>query len=1256
MAVVGDAYIVVRAITNRVRDDIQKEFNGLSGDADRAGNDVGSSFSRGFQRATSRGIFDTKFAREAENARKRLNSLIQVGFFLGPAISGVVGAVGSLGAGLVTLTSIVGAAVPSLIALGGAFAALIQGAGVLRLAFGGVGNAIAAGNRATGAAVDNSKQLEAAQKRITAAEQQLLDFYEEAADRKIDALRRNRDAQDSLADAIVSTERTERSYFRAQKAARDALEDVTKAREEAREAIQQLRFELEGGAISEKKARLEFEKARDALQRVQDLPPNSRARQEAELAFAEADLNLRKAIDRNQDLKKEEAAATKAGVEGSKRVLDAVDARAQALQAEEDASIDLARAQRDLAKTREDAAAAAEFAAPGGGLDKELAKEEKALKEAIKEAKKDLKDLENDAGGPASAFQQALAKLSPEAQEFVKFIVDEFKPAVDELRDAAGKEFFPKLITAMTTIKDDLFPTLKPLIQETGSVLGDIAIEIANVVTQTENVDRLQRVWKTNDGLLRNLGGAAGNLYTLFLILLDAAEPVIKQFGEWVERLTGNWATDAEKNFGSLRSTFEKSGEVASRIGGIIRDVVESFKNIGKAITTPADEGVSAFELLLQYFEDAAASFRAFTEAGLKDGSLAQYFFDATENATKVLDLIGNIVGEILKLGDDEGVGTFVDKLSEAVDIFGEVGAELNNAAPALGDFIVKFAELTRNLTGSGAIQNFFGVLNTALDVVNKIFGNETVKKVFAFTSGVFAVVRGFGLLLSVGKFLGQALIGNFLKLGKIFSGSFLKDPFAALRKGSGLTRAELQKQMVVDKQKEFAMKGIFLSGKQAAKGLGDLTNASKVTKGSLASAATTAQTTSTKMSLLGKAKGTLGKGFKAVGTGLKGFGAGIKAALGPIGLIFLAIELLIPLIVKLWQENETFRNVVMNVVNAVKGAFESIVGAVMAVWEAIKPIFETIGNAVKTYITFYVEGLKLAWDLIMTAVQAVWDFLKPIFEVIGNAIKTSITFYVDALKLAWDLISTAVKAVWDFIRPIFTTIGDGIKNSITKFVDLLKTAWDGIKTAVQAVWDFIRPIFTTIGNAVKNTITFYVNALKTAWDGIKTTVSAVWSFLQPIFTKIGDGIKTGIGGAVSFVTGLFDSLKSTVKTIFNAIAGFWNNTFGKLSFKVPGWVPGIGGKGFDVPDIPTLARGGIVPASAGGTLALLAEAGRAERVEPLDPNGLSRRDKALIDYLSGGATSGVTVNVYPSPGMDERELAQKVSRELAYMMKRGAA
>jgi hypothetical protein len=86
------------------------------------------------------------------------------------------------------------------------------------------------------------------------------------------------------------------------------------------------------------------------------------------------------------------------------------------------------------------------------------------------------------------------------------------------------------------------------------------------------------------------------------------------------------------------------------------------------------------------------------------------------------------------------------------------------------------------------------------------------------------------------------------------------------------------------------------------------------------------------------------------------------------------------------------------------------------------------------------------------------------------------------------------------------------------------------------------------------------------------------------------------------------------------------------------------------------MAEGGIVRPSAAGTFARLAEAGRSERVEPLDPDGLSKRDKAMIQFLGGGGGGGINITVNPSPGMDERELANLVSRQLAFQLRKGAA
>lgn len=109
---------------------------------------------------------------------------------------------------------------------------------------------------------------------------------------------------------------------------------------------------------------------------------------------------------------------------------------------------------------------------------------------------------------------------------------------------------------------------------------------------------------------------------------------------------------------------------------------------------------------------------------------------------------------------------------------------------------------------------------------------------------------------------------------------------------------------------------------------------------------------------------------------------------------------------------------------------------------------------------------------------------------------------------------------------------------------------------------------------------------------------------------KLFDAIKTGVEFSLDLIKGYLNGVMAFYKAIFNGIASLWNNTIGKLSFSVPDWVPGIGGKGFSVPKIPMLAEGGIV---TGPTLAMIGERG----------------PEAVIPLRKAPQMGNVTVNVY---------------------------
>jgi hypothetical protein len=201
-------------------------------------------------------------------------------------------------------------------------------------------------------------------------------------------------------------------------------------------------------------------------------------------------------------------------------------------------------------------------------------------------------------------------------------------------------------------------------------------------------------------------------------------------------------------------------------------------------------------------------------------------------------------------------------------------------------------------------------------------------------------------------------------------------------------------------------------------------------------------------------------------------------------------------------------------------------------------------------------------------------------------------------------------------ILPYIERLGTWAQENTTTFL-IVGGAIAGIATAVIAVnlamkiWTATTAAFTVVQAAFNAVMAlnpiFLMVALFVAVGAALIVLQMKFNIFGKVFEGVGkiastvfDGIKTGFGVVVDAVTGYVKTLVGIYKGLFNGIASIWNSTVGKLSFKIPGWVPGLGGKGFDVPEIPMLAEGGIVN---GPTLAMIGEAG-PEAVIPLNRAG----------------------------------------------------
>lgn len=205
----------------------------------------------------------------------------------------------------------------------------------------------------------------------------------------------------------------------------------------------------------------------------------------------------------------------------------------------------------------------------------------------------------------------------------------------------------------------------------------------------------------------------------------------------------------------------------------------------------------------------------------------------------------------------------------------------------------------------------------------------------------------------------------------------------------------------------------------------------------------------------------------------------------------------------------------------------------------------------------------------------------------------------------AFRLIAGVVETVVGFIKDHWKLLLVILTGPIGIAVLLISKHWDTIKGFVTGAIDFVKRNWQTILAILTGPIGLAVLAITKNWDTIKAGFTAVKDWIGD---RIGDVIAyfTGLKDSIFAIAhGIFDPVFNAWKAIVGGIIDMWNRIDFGIHVAVPDWVPGIGGKGFHVddvfPDIPSLASGGIIPATPGGRIVRVAEAGRAEAIVPLD-------------------------------------------------------
>jgi len=254
---------------------------------------------------------------------------------------------------------------------------------------------------------------------------------------------------------------------------------------------------------------------------------------------------------------------------------------------------------------------------------------------------------------------------------------------------------------------------------------------------------------------------------------------------------------------------------------------------------------------------------------------------------------------------------------------------------------------------------------------------------------------------------------------------------------------------------------------------------------------------------------------------------------------------------------------------------------------------------------------------------ESIGVLLLPVLAQVAQALAGFANFVVENMPVIQGVISTVV----GFISGLFSGLSGNVGGLTSIFQGLV--AW--VQANLPTIMSVAGQVFGAVANVVRSVMPIIIELAKVVLPILGTAAGVLFKVLDVAFK--------GIGGAFEALGNVFDTVSGFIEDTIAGVVGFvrgaWNafaNVWNGIQISVPSvdipFVGVVGGFSIGLPDLPMLAKGGIVTKP---TLALIGESG-PEAVIPLGSTEMA------------GVTNNFTWHVQ-SPIPDEKALVGLVNR-----------
>lgn len=1081
----------------------------------------------------------------------------------------------AFGAGLKGIGALAGVAIAANLssvaagaaALAPALATAGAAAGALKLGLSGVGDAFkqafADHTADANAAASATKAVESAQRGLASAQRAL-------ADARVQAARQ-------VADAEKQVESAERDLADAQRNARDVQAELNGARQEAARALEDMNNRLKESQLDERDAAIRLTDAQKALAAARANPgttPEQLAK--LQLAYDRAKLNLQEQQTETKRLAEDTKKANKAGVDGSQQVLQVKDRIAQANRDVADKERALADAEQGVAQARADGQRQIEDAQRG-----------------VAEAAQALADAQAAAAAQTSKLDQAMAKLSPNAQAFVR-TVQGLAPAWDGMRLSVQNRLFEGLDTTVSGLARTTIPILQRQLTVTAGIWNSLAKNAAAGVQEMAKSGMLEDILKGANANLKVFENTPKQIITAFGQLTVAAQPafngLLQQFAGAITSFTDGIAASFKS--GGLQDAITTAFGILSNFGTLLGNALGVVTQIFKAASDAGGQIVGVLGIVFGELKDILAGPEM-------QAQLRSLFTSVAQIVTAIVPVIGSVVQALVPLL--AAVAPFIAQLAQALgpvleQLATTLGAALMPIVQALGPVLVTVGTAILQI-----VQSVTPLLRPIADLIASVINAlaPALTPIINVVTGLVDVLVG--PLTQVVQALTPALVMTGQIIAQVFQAlePFLAPLVDLIGQVAGLIANVFASALT---QLMGALQPLIPVGMQLITTVLDALTPILPTVGDAFAAIADAL-----LSMLGP----LGNVWASLAQQLAPVLADIAPIVGDLAALFATTlaQVLPPLATALLTLVDAFLPLLPVVGQLAGMILEMAAGVLVQLLPSILQLVQAGVDLALALLPIVPPLAQLVGLVVTLAVNVLSWLMPPLLDLAGFLIGR----FASALSTAIGWISGVITVVADLVTWITKNLGPAFQWLNDKVVQPI---WRAIQTTISWVWtNIIQPTFASINKGI--------SGVGSVFRWLNDNV------IQPVWTK---GIRPAfdaLRGAIGKVSGAFSDAQSAIgkawlkiqdatkKPINFVIGTVWNKGIVKAWDKIVGWVPGLP----KLKELPLLAQGGTLPIRPGvfnQPTAIVGE-GRSQYPEYVIPTDPRYRRRALALHAAAG-------------------------------------